>query len=87
MDSWFLLNVYFYCGKIGHKETLCEVKVQDAVNSKILEGQFGNWLRASNARLSCRGRGLVGKRGRVSQLLNKYLVCLRGRGVAGDRLR
>lgn len=47
-----------YCGLIGHGEKICERKIKDAKNEKLSEGQYGEWLKASDWRLNSRGRGL-----------------------------
>lgn len=47
-----------YCGLIGHGEKNCERKIKDAKNEKLSEGQYGEWLKASDWRLSSRGRGI-----------------------------
>lgn len=40
----------FYCGMIGHTEKTCERKKMDARESKISEGHYGGWLRATEAK-------------------------------------
>lgn len=60
MFKYELLPLFcFYCGKIGHGETFCEKKVDDTKKDNLLEGQFGEWLRANNFRLSNRGRETI----------------------------
>lgn len=46
----------FYCGMIGHGERSCEIKMKDAKNENLNKGQFGDWLRATNGRISKKGR-------------------------------
>lgn len=38
----------FYCGVVGHQEKSCGKKTLDAQKDEIREGQFGEWLRATN---------------------------------------
>lgn len=45
----------FYCGKVGHQERLCEEKIQDSSQSKILEGQYGEWLRVTGVSVGRKG--------------------------------
>lgn len=52
-----LLVFCYYCGKIGHQERSCERKVDDARGGKVVEGQYGNWLRVQG---SGGGKGSVG---------------------------
>lgn len=40
----------FYCGLIGHFERVCAGKMTDSREGKVCEGQFGEWLRASEPR-------------------------------------
>lgn len=42
-----LPTFYFYCGIIGHSEKSCEMKMEDSRKSQVCEGQYGEWLRAS----------------------------------------
>lgn len=41
-----LPRFYFYCGKLGHQEKLCETKVKDSTEGCLYEDQYGDWLRA-----------------------------------------
>lgn len=36
----------FYCGRVGQAERTCLERTGDAKNGKLLEGQFGVWLRS-----------------------------------------
>lgn len=47
---------YFYYGKISHGKKMCREKMQDSRNNVLVEGQFGEWLRASNGRLNNKDR-------------------------------
>lgn len=40
----------FYCGLIGHGERKCVRRCVDTKNSELREGQFGDWIRATNGR-------------------------------------
>lgn len=43
-----LLSTFcFYCGILGYSEMGCEQKVNDSRNSQVCEGQFWEWLIAS----------------------------------------
>lgn len=42
-----LLVFCFYCGIIGHQDRSCELKVNDAKEGQVTEGQYGEWIRAS----------------------------------------
>lgn len=57
----YYLYFCFYCGKIGHGERNCERKITDAKNDVFNEGQFGEWLRVANVRMSNKGR-VAGKK-------------------------
>lgn len=46
-----LESFYFYCGRVGHMERLCWKRKADANSRKILDGQFGEWLRADIRRV------------------------------------
>lgn len=46
----------FYCGKIGYAKRSCGLKIEDAQNDILNEGQFGEWMRAVNGRVSVKGR-------------------------------
>lgn len=46
-----LPQFFFYCRMIGHRKR-SEVKMKDAKNGNLNEGQFGDWLRATNGRIS-----------------------------------
>lgn len=35
----------FYCGKIGHQERICEVKVKNSSENRICVGQYGELLK------------------------------------------
>lgn len=35
----------FYCGRLGHSERLCELKMSDSKKEKISEGQYDEWVR------------------------------------------
>lgn len=41
---------YFYCGKGGHGDRMCERKKKDSLNSALPEDQFGEWVRVVNGR-------------------------------------
>lgn len=51
----------FYCGKIGHRERVCELKMLDARNSCVDEGQYGEWLRGLNLKSPTKVTGLGGR--------------------------
>lgn len=38
----------FYCGFVGHLEKSCASRLRDVRTGHLSEGQFGDWLRASN---------------------------------------
>ncbi|CAA0815833.1 Unknown protein, partial [Striga hermonthica] len=42
-----LVNLCFYCGMIGHIEKSCKLRMEDIKNKMLHEGQFGEWLRAT----------------------------------------
>ncbi|GER31074.1 RNA-directed DNA polymerase-like protein [Striga asiatica] len=42
-----LANLCYYCGMIGHLDRGCEKKIKDIENRTVVEGQFGEWLKAS----------------------------------------
>lgn len=44
----------FYCGKVGHFERDCSGRMRDAKTGQILEGQYGDWMRADQQRLGSR---------------------------------
>lgn len=48
----------FYCGCIGHNEKGCGQRKIDVTHNKVLQDQFGHWLRAGFRR----GPGLSGRR-------------------------
>lgn len=50
----------FCCGSVGHAERLCGIKTKEALNGNLNEGQFGEWLRAVNGRVSGKGRSATG---------------------------
>lgn len=51
------LNSVFTVGSmIGHGEKSCEIKIKEAKNGNLNEGQFGDWLRAANGRINNKGR-------------------------------
>lgn len=37
----------FYCGIIWHQERSCALKVNDAKERQVSEGQYGEWIHAS----------------------------------------
>lgn len=41
----------FYCGQVGHSEKTCACRQPDAREGKLLEGQYGDWLRADTRRI------------------------------------
>lgn len=49
----------FYCGKIGHAERSCGLKTEDAQKGILNEGQFGEWMRAVNGRVSVKGNTIT----------------------------
>ncbi|GER25136.1 gag-pol polyprotein [Striga asiatica] len=42
-----LVNLCFYCGKVGHIKKGCGQRVDDIERQTLKEGQYGEWLRAS----------------------------------------
>lgn len=62
---WFryeqLPTFCLYCGRMGHGERHCEVKVEDAKKGELNEGQFGLWLRADSGRLLTKYTGAGAK--------------------------
>lgn len=40
----------FYCGTVGHSEKNCLARKSDAKNRTVLEGQYGDWLKADQGR-------------------------------------
>lgn len=44
----------YYCGKVGHSERLCQGRKSDAITGKVLEGQYGDWLKADSVRSGTR---------------------------------
>ncbi|GER32002.1 zinc knuckle (CCHC-type) family protein [Striga asiatica] len=44
--SPMLVNLCFYCGKIGHLDKACAKRLADIDKSCVMEGQYGEWLRA-----------------------------------------
>lgn len=44
----------YYCGKVGHSERLCQGRKSDAITGKLLEGQYGDWLKADSVRSGTR---------------------------------
>lgn len=47
-----LPQFFFYCRMIEHGKKSCEIKMKDG---NLNEGQFGDWLRATNGRISNKG--------------------------------
>lgn len=45
----------FYCGMIGYGERSCKIKIKEAKNGNLNEGQFRDWLRAANMRINNKG--------------------------------
>lgn len=39
-----LVLFYFYCGTVCHPEKNCSIRLHDALNNNLQEGQFGDWL-------------------------------------------
>lgn len=42
---------YFYCRKVAHSKRNCVGRKSDARGGQILEGQYGEWLRANLSRV------------------------------------
>ncbi|CAA0840375.1 Unknown protein [Striga hermonthica] len=41
-----LVNLCYYCGKIGHLDRSCSKRMADMKKSSLNEGQFGEWMKA-----------------------------------------
>lgn len=65
----------FYCGLVGHHERSCEQKMTEAKEGNVYEGQYGEWLRASNP--------LRGKKGITEEFSHR--TQLRAKGVRLER--
>ncbi|KAK6119862.1 hypothetical protein DH2020_046409 [Rehmannia glutinosa] len=50
-----LQSFCFYCGHIGHTKRNCQMRKLDIENNNLNEGQFGEWLRASDLGISRSG--------------------------------
>ncbi|GER50736.1 gag-pol polyprotein [Striga asiatica] len=37
----------FYCGKVGHIEKGCGLRIYDVVHQSLKEGQYGEWMKAA----------------------------------------
>lgn len=51
--------LHFFCvswGRVGHGEKVCETKMLDVSKNALNEGQFGEWLRATNGRSGPKGK-------------------------------
>lgn len=44
----------YYCGKVGHSERLCQGRKSDVITGKLLEGQYGDWMKADSVRSETR---------------------------------
>ncbi|CAA0832556.1 Unknown protein, partial [Striga hermonthica] len=42
-----LMSLCHYCGKIGHLDRTCQIRIQDIKSKQLREGQYGDWLRAT----------------------------------------
>ncbi|CAA0814779.1 Unknown protein, partial [Striga hermonthica] len=47
-----LLNLCYYCGKIGHVDRTCNLRMEDIANGTLSEGQYGDWLKATEGTFS-----------------------------------
>lgn len=45
-----LATFCFYCGTVGHVEKNCINRLTEAKRGTIVEGQYGEWLRANPSR-------------------------------------
>lgn len=45
-----LASFCFYCGRVGHMEKSCSIRIDAAKSGTVQTGQYGPWLRADNVR-------------------------------------
>ncbi|CAA0818673.1 Unknown protein, partial [Striga hermonthica] len=43
-----LVNLCYYCGKLGHLDRDCTKRIEDIAQNSLQEGQFGEWLKAGD---------------------------------------
>lgn len=71
----------FYCGIFGHQERSCKLNLSDAKEGQIIEGQYGDWIRASMSLGGKKGSTREGNLRNQSRELSKA----RGEEIEGEQ--
>lgn len=78
----------YYCGIIGHSEKVCDQKLDDSRKDMVSEGEYGEWLRASQVKRGKRGESGIGTpRNEFGQHLIKHRMITNGEEMIGIEVR
>lgn len=78
----------YYCGIVGHSEKVCDQKIDDSRKDMVGEGEYGEWLRASQVKRGKRGESGIGTpRNEFGQHLIKHRMMTNGEEMLGIEVR